>query len=236
MQLLFNKKYLRDKKMTENKAKKMKRLQIESCHYCDYQLIEQKNAEKLIILLHGYAQSAEIISKSFQEHLPKDCHILIPNAPFPIPKEIFGELSLSFAWYFFDTQTSEYYFDFKVSSYFILNLVKKLKLENLPTTVIGFSQGGYLAPFVAEKLNNPQKVIGINCRFRADLMALPQKYQIYGIHGEDDPVVDLENAQKSHREMIISGMEGEFIHIPKAKHKLNKALLDKTLEIANLKT
>ena len=51
---------------------------------------------------------------------------------------------------------------------FLFNTLKNLNLLNKELFIIGYSQGGYLAPFVGLKCPNTSAVIGINCNYKTE--------------------------------------------------------------------
>ena len=84
----------------------------------------------------------------------------------------------------------------KIPSSLLGNLINN-NFPNKEITILGYSQCGYLAPFVGGKIDNIEHVIGINCNFRSDFFDFPLDYSLTHLHAVDDPLVEYDNACKS---------------------------------------
>ena len=203
------------------------RCQVSSPYWIDYRL--EGNPEgggsqggRVYLLLHGYGENGD---KAFRHMAPAllpsdndnnddDILILAPNAPFPIPSKV-GVPVAAFAWYFYDPVREVFHIDYSCPASILKALLFHLGLHERPTTVIGFSQGGYLAPFVGEKVASIDHVIGVACRFREDKLGDTLSFRLDGIHGSEDEIVDPHNAQKSHAKLLQDRkgrgrVEGQF--------------------------
>lgn len=209
----------------------MKREKIECYHYADFLLEHPKGAKEVYLLLHGFGETAKVISKRIKKVLPKDQIILSPNGFFPIPQRTEEGFKMGYAWYFFDPVKHIYYIDYDVPATFLENLLKKLNIDNLPLTIIGYSQGGYLAPFVGQKLNSTKHVIGINCNYKYEMYEYPVNFRIDALNGMKDDMVDPFNAQKSFEKLKEKGIEGSFFGLEEEDHRLSKAFLDKIQDL-----
>ena len=92
------------------------------------------------------------MKKKFQKIYSSDNQLYI-NGIFPLAPEIKGEIpeiKLRFAWYFFNPLTKTYFIDPSVPEKTITNLIHHLNLQDYKITFLGYSQGGYLAPFIAK--------------------------------------------------------------------------------------
>lgn len=219
----------------------IKRCKIETWSYADYSFKEAQNQfhdQPVLLLLHGFNERAKRMLRSLQGHLPDDVDILAPNAPFPLPFKV-REASppyyrVGHAWYFFDDLKEQFYIDYQYPADWLLSLLTHLKLHHRPIIVIGYSQGGYLAPFIAEKLENCLGVISLNARFREDLMRpTAPPYPLYSINGEDDDKVDPHKAEQSFKLLQKRGYKGNHIMIPDCDHDIGPALLEKMREGLN---
>lgn len=218
------------------------RIQIQGYHEIDYFIKgDIKKAKRVYLLLHGYAENAKVLYNNLEEILPTDddCLILAPNGPFPLPahfpltkpKEDNKELIRMFAWYFFDAKTSTYYIDYKLPCEILFNLLEDLGLSNIPTTLIGFSQGGYLSLFAGERVPQVDHIIGINCGLRYDMLKGPVKKRIDIMNGDCDVIVEPAKTIAGHKELIKMGSTGEHFLIPNEGHKLTSAFRDKIKEL-----
>ena len=182
----------------------------------------------LIILLHGYGQKAQTTFDELVSVIPEDYAVLAPNGPFPLPGKTRTLESLGFAWYFYDSEQDQYYISYKVPAQIVRSLVHDLGIEAQEKIIVGFSQGGYLAPFVAEDLTQVQSVICINSSFRYDFMDKEAgDFLIHAINGADDILVDPIEAKKRHDKLKDLKRHGDFNLIPGTGHRINQAILDK---------
>lgn len=179
------------------------------------------------LLLHGFGQRAKRLYRQwgglFQE---SDC-LIIPNAPFPMPrKKTDPETGQSYyqiprAWYFYNNLKDEFLIDYEFPSLLLSNFMHELNLEKNPLCIIGYSQGGYLAPFVGAKLKQTKHVIGVNCRFREDLLPDKLDFRLDAFHAQKDTQVDYERSLKSFQTLNRRTLAGEFYTWPDKDHELD---------------
>lgn len=203
----------------------MARLEIPGTLISDYILESPAEAKELLILLHGYSLGGNSIHSWLKAVLPKDAAVFAPNAPYPIPERVNGKYRVGFSWYFYDSSTDEYLIDEQNSIRLIVGAVEKLGLKGLPIRVIGYSQGGYLAPLVASALGSVKQVIGISCRFHEEEVKGVPEFRLDAVHGEKDDVVDFEPSRASHRALVARGARGEYFSDPEAGHRMSQAMI-----------
>lgn len=191
----------------------------------EYDLISPPGATRTYVLLHGFYENAPIIKEKLLPLLPKDANVLIPNGCFPLPKRRPVGWDLYFSWYFFDEATQNFYVEYDFPAGVLEKLVKQLGLDNNPITIIGYSQGGYLSPFVAERLPSCDQVIGLGCSYKFDMLDKASHYKINAIHGDADDKVDPINAQNCFSKLDPQ-IKGEFTMLPKVGHELNDLFYD----------
>ena len=207
------------------------RIKVPSFHLVDFITNRCPNPKKVILLLHGYGERGQKIYKRLIDYLPKDVLIISPNGPFPLPVKTEEGFKLSFAWYFYDNIKEQFFIDYDLPSELLMNFYIQLNLPNLPLTIIGYSQGGYLAPFVGEKISQTSHVIGINCRFRYDKLKESLDFKLDGIHGKNDKTVDPLAALKSFEILKNRGVNGKFYFIENEGHHLNEPFKEKIKEL-----
>lgn len=193
------------------------------CHtVTDYILTGNQDNETLYLLLHGFNETGEKMVKRVSNLLPEDSLILAPNGNFPLPeKSVDGGYNVKFAWYFFDNTTNSYFIDYDLPSEILINLIKALGFDGKKLIIIGYSQGGYLAPFVGLKSNKTTKVIGMACVFRHKLFDKTPNFPLIGIHGKNDLMVSLEGAKKSIEEMKSSHFDVTFLELVDSGHRFD---------------
>lgn len=203
-----------------------KTLYLASEYRIDYKF--QDGNGPLLIFLHGYAQNGNSFYKDIKDALPEDCAVLIPNGPFPMPGQTRTIDDLGYAWYFYDAASDHYYIPYTIPAGLLKSLIESLGLQDREKIIVGFSQGGYLAPFVAEVLTHVKHVVCINSSFRHDYMKKTEKeFLVHGINGADDNLVDPTLARERHEKLSSLNRQGEFTLIPDTKHRINNAILKK---------
>ncbi len=210
----------------------LKRTLLPCMSVCDFYCSapSPQTPEHLYILLHGYGESAQSMLQHFKPLINENKNtICVPNGPFPIPKYDRKckppRWKIIYAWYFFDSSNQTYFINQDYAVSFLYELIIKLNLQKVPCTIIGFSQGGYLAPFVGNVINTCKRVIGINCEFKDKLLPKILPFELIGINGEDDLVVDPINAKKSHQKIINAGNKGNFQLLKNTGHDINSNIL-----------
>ena len=191
------------------------------------------------LLLHGYAERGEKMFNRIASLLPPDGEIIAPSGPFPLP----GRFPLSeqrdeqqfvksFAWYFYDKAAQHFFIDYTIPSRLLRNLI--IELDELPLTIIGYSQGGYLSLFAACEIPQCDHIIGINSSWREDKLhpdASLKKLRVDSINGEKDKIVDPVYARKRHERLLAKGATGTFHSIKGGEHRWGKEYGEKLQKI-----
>jgi predicted esterase len=202
---------------------KCKRVFVQAPSIVDFQTAGNPDSSKIAILLHGYGQNSDIIKEDLKELLDLDYYWIIPNGVFPMPKKRADGISYKFAWYFYDTQEQKYYIDFKYPCAVLSGLVDQVDNKDRPVTIVGYSQGGYLSPFLGQAIERTQKVIGINCNYRYDMLESEFNFDLYSIHGNSDPIVDYDNSKNSFAQLKNKlSSESRYITIDKGTHSISE--------------
>ena len=183
--------------------------------------------ERIYLLLHGYQLDGQFMLKTFTDVL--DEKLVAPNAPFMVPISKPDGHKAGFAWYYFDPKTGVYYIDMQVPVGYIRAILDRENPQKLPVTVIGYSQGGYLAPKVAELISDVDQVIGIACKFRNEKFEQRPAVQYHQINCIHDKVVDYKTALEEFNK--LENNSGTFHTLENQGHRLNKTYLNKLLEI-----
>src|SRR5690606_34833825 len=87
-------------------------------------------------------------------------------------------------------------------------------------TIIGFSQGGYLAPLLGLDIPETKLVIGIGCEFRSLLISEMPKFQLEAIHGDQDQAISPAGAYKEIERLKERGISCGWHLIPGAAHAI----------------
>jgi predicted esterase len=116
--------------------------------------------------------------------------------------------------------------------------IEKLGFGGLPLRVIGFSQGGYLAPLVAMKVPSARQVIAVAARFVDEEIEGVPSFRYDNVHGLKDEVVNPAGARKYHGKLLARGGRGEVFEDPESGHRLSPgivALIRRALEADGVK-
>lgn len=193
-----------------------------------------KISDSVTLLLHGYGFSGEHIFHKLADYIPTSSTILSPNAPLFTPVKRNGSYRLGYSWYFWDESKQRYLLSDGISVEYIQKLFKELNIsKELPLQIIGFSQGGYLAPFVAKEFTQCKQVINIGGRFLHErLEAKVLNFKLFGIHGTKDDTVPIEKSIESHQIFIQNGCTGEFFSYEGLGHDYHPEFREKVRELS----
>lgn len=192
-----------------------------------------KSPKSITLLLHGHNERGLRIFRKLRNFLSDDTYILAPNAPFPLPRIKSDRVDFGYTWYFYDPFTKSYLIDQGLAVSLLKDLLKQANPHGLPITIIGFSQGGYLAPLIAYAEKNTRHVLGIGCEFRNRFFTSPPEFTIDALHGALDTIIQPEHAQTEISTLKQLGIEVGWHLIAETKHEINNEVgstLKKILE------
>jgi len=194
---------------------------------CNYMIREVPDPKGLVLLLHGWLQSGSYIFSKFEPLIPPEFTVLAMNALFPIPGRGEGHSRMGYSWYFYDSKKDEYSVGREPALTYLMGLIQQLGLEEVPKTLIGYSQGGYLAPFVAQRLPAVKQVIGVACEYLVEELEGELPFRVDAIHGAEDDVVSPALAQASFEKLQSRGVKGKFHLVEGVQHKITAPLQEK---------
>jgi predicted esterase len=203
---------------------------------------DTENYEEIILLLHGYSEDAQKIYDRLGQKLDhKKYLILAANGIFPLvdrfpleTKASDQKLLRGYAWYFYDQTNDHYLVDYDVPAKALGDLLNQINTKNLPVNIIGYSQGGYLAPFIANYHKSIKYILGINCSFRTDLLPKENFYKLDGLQGNDDPIINVTLSKSRHNDFINNGNHGDYKIIENESHRLSPTLINEAINLFNL--
>tara|TARA_R110002072_G_scaffold64203_3_gene159521 strand:- start:131259 stop:131915 length:657 start_codon:yes stop_codon:yes gene_type:complete len=204
-----------------------------------YKEAAEDSSEKLYVFLHGYSQDMTFLYNYFN----KDCkkknkHAIFIQAPFPLvgrfpldttpdKKKLFN----GYAWYFYDAQSDEYIIPVTTPASWIKNFLHNKFPHKKDITLVGYSQGGYLSPFIAQEVEAVKHIIGINCSFRYDLLSTFSCPRVDQLQGVADVIVTPELAQQRYHDFQKKySFSGSFQMVENETHKLTTSLKNIILE------
>ena len=175
------------------------------------------------------------MKKNFSSLIPSNWGKLFINGIYPLHKYDLKSqiIKKRYAWYFFNPYENKYIISPEIPADIVCELIKKLGLDTKETIVFGYSQGGYLAPFIGHRLKS-RSVLSIGANYRYDLMPNKAPFQLIAINGEKDQVVDIENSFKSFNVFINSKNHGQYIRLPHSGHLIEKYFIEQIKNIVDI--
>lgn len=182
------------------------------------------NPSEIILLLHGLGERGKRIFRKLLPYLPKNALIIAPNGPFPIPRNKEGRMDFGHSWYFYDRYEKKYFINQDLAKYWLRDLIKIENPKDLPVTIIGFSQGGYLAPLAGKEIKKTKLIIGLACEFRTTLIHEPLPFPLVGIHGENDEIITVESALSEIEKLKSLNVHVDFHTVKNAGHEITNEI------------
>lgn len=183
-----------------------------------YRPAADPDSRDLVILLHGFQDTAESFDRRvFRDDVPA-FHALTPNAPFPAPIRNKDDWRAGFSWFFADRSKGLILLHPSVGVEAVVQIVERRGFADHRKILVGFSQGGYVAPFVAKRLKNVVKIIGVGSGYRvADYEGVAVD-DVDAIHGDLDEIVEIERSKHGFNELRPKLRAGEYFTLPGLKH------------------
>lgn len=175
----------------------------------------------VVVCLHGFQDHALSMMKRigwWEQDLP--FQILAVNAPFPVPIMTQDGYQEAYAWYFRDTERNFTIVSPQETAERVAQLIRSLNLSETPSVIFGFSQGGYLAPFLAPHLKNLRALIGLGSGYPIEVYAGLPKLKIFALHGDQDERIPIESSREAHALLVERGFGGEFRTVPGLGHRV----------------
>jgi predicted esterase len=190
--------------------------------------------KSIILLLHGLDERGLRIYRKLIRFLPQDAWILAPDGPFPLPRVKSEKIDYGFYWYYFNRFTQNYDVPPETALHLLTGLLEKASLAspiNTPIKLIGFSQGGYLAPALGYRYPGIKEVIGIGCEFRAHLFQDYLPFKLTGLHGDRDHLVPVNSAYQAIQELRQKGFNVDWHSLAGVAHEISPEVGQKIQEI-----
>lgn len=182
-------------------------------------------AKETVVLLHGYAERAERILRLLADAVPKSANILVPNAPFPVPIQREAGWKEAYSWYFYDPSTRSMVVSPETAIQAMKYLIHQRLGATVPLRLVGFSQGGYFAPLLAQALPQVRQAICIAAQFPARYYPeRPGMFRLDAINGALDEVCPLETSKAEFSALTSRGWSGEFVSLPETAHRIDDAV------------
>jgi predicted esterase len=165
---------------------------------------------EIFLLLHGLGERGKRIFRKLLPYIPQEALIIAPNGPFPLSRNKENKIDLGHSWYFYDKFEEKYLINQDLAKFWLRDLMRIENPTSLPVTIIGFSQGGYLAPLVGKEIAETKLIIGLACEFRATLISEKLPFLMTAIHGENDEIVPIKFAKNEIEVLKKIGINVDF--------------------------
>lgn len=187
------------------------------------QTVERKpeNPKSVVLLLHGLDERGLRIYRKLLRYLPEDSYVLAPDAPFPLPRMKSDRMDFGYSWYFYDKFQKTYQVDQTLALSLLHSLLKEINPQELPLTIIGFSQGGYLAPLLGYQEKTTRHIIGIGCEFRTKFFPHPPTFTLDAVHGDADSIIPPNMAKNEIESLKEKNITVNWHSVPGAKHEIS---------------
>ena len=201
----------------------------------DYVLREAESGapRELILLLHGYSESGRRIFSKLASHLPVDSVVLAPNAPFAFAERAEEKYRMGYSWYFYNFQTDEYVIDMTTALQFLETGIERLGYGALSLRIVGFSQGGYIAPFLGQRMKQTAQVIALHSTYLHEELGSRLDFRADNVVGEQDEIVEPDNSERSFWEISKRSKGGDFFKLP-VGHRIDDQVARKVGELVRL--
>ena len=169
----------------------------------------------LLLGLHGMAQDGERLGRRLSGLLEQGVGLILPCGPYPMEVRGRHGARQGHAWYIFTGDQDAFKTSMEKSEEDLLNLVEHIRkdpdLGALPLDLLGFSQGGYLAGFLA--LRNPSLFRSctiasarLKHEFLEQELSSSPPLEILFLHDRTDPLTRAEPVEESQKILERAGV------------------------------
>ena len=183
--------------------------------------------DRLVLFLHGYTDSgSSFVRRALRSKEPK-FSLLAPNGPFPLPVKSGEAYKEAYAWYFWEAASDRILIHPHVAAKFLCELVDQSGYKETPKVIVGFSQGGFLAPYVLPELRNVKGIVSLGAAYREEAYPATNPFPLVAIHGVKDTIIPIERSEESFRVLLSTGkITGEYHRIEGLDHNINAEASD----------
>ncbi|MBZ0137053.1 MAG: hypothetical protein K8I27_11840 [Planctomycetes bacterium] len=206
---------------------------------CPYTLVlpegfRRNRAWPLVIALHGMGQYEALIQRAMTPLFDRPWIWLFPRGVYPFEMRQPDKIRIGYAWYLYTGDQDALRESFRVSDNHLMNLQDVIRKEYpiSDTAVIGFSQGGYLAGYVApqhpERFRAGGSIGGrIKHEFLNDVPALAHKsVALAQFHGGRDENVKPALAREALEKCKALGFEdADYFQDDECAHQISDKLV-----------
>jgi predicted esterase len=208
--------------------KEIKKFSLEIDH--EIHTLETQNPKKLLVLLHGHMLDGSFMLRKYSRYIKEGYKIIAPNAPFLVPMQKGETWVPRYTWYYYKSEDDSFHIDPMNATKYTLEVIKEHNPDNLPIEIIGYSQGGFFAPKLAEFLDNIETIIGISCIFKKSRYKIKPEITYHQIHGDKDSVVSYDDAKLKFQDIKAISPKSTFTTI-ECDHLLQSELVKASIGV-----
>lgn len=180
----------------------------------------------VVFCMHGYQDHALSMIRrlGWWDRADLPFQICAINGPFPVPIWQADGFKEAYSWYFRDTSRELDFVSPNTTASRLKIMIDDLGLTSVPKVLVGFSMGGYLAPYMAAELQNVKGIVGIGCGYNADAYANCPPLTVHAVHGEQDERIPIAGSKQDFAQVIAAGHNGQYHAIPGLTHKVQESI------------
>jgi len=184
----------------------------------------------LVVGLHGMGEHDGVMARRLHPLADAGHALLVPRAPHPLEIRRPDRIRIGYAWYHYDGDEARFLASMDRAASFLFPLVDEVRdapgvpgsaPEPRRTVLVGFSQGAYLAYYLA--LRHPDRFVGVcGIAGRAKPEVLEEYLddargiRVLHLHGEDDAAVSPDPCRESIEALARAGLDARFELLPGA--------------------
>ena len=179
----------------------------------------------LLLALHGMGMSAESFARDVLPCLPDGMSALVPQAPLPYEMRSPNGIRQGNGWYIYTGDTDAFLASMQRAEAWLLRQVEFAVADHgfdpARVSLLGFSQGGYLAGFVGLRhAKQFRRLVVAAARIKHEVLegdarrAATKDFRVLQVHGGADESIAAATARASCEAIAASGVPAEFRSYP----------------------
>ncbi len=169
----------------------------------------------LLLGLHGMAQDGSRLGQKLEILRQQGVGLILPSGPYPLEVRGRNGSRQGHAWYIFTGDQQAFRSSMERSEADLLRILEQIRAEPemkaLPLDLLGFSQGGYLAGFIAfRNAELFRSCIIASARLKHEFLekeiSASPNLQVLFCHDRNDPLTKADPVEESHKILENSGV------------------------------
>ena len=192
---------------------------------CGYRLsvpsqVDSNEPLPLIFALHGMGMNSQLFMRVLRHLDVPNALLVCPEGIYPFEKRSPEGIKVGYGWYIYTGDQKSFYEHLLKSEEHLLRVLDEIEqdyaVDRSRTTLLGFSQGGYLAGFMA--FRQPERFAALviassrlKHEFLEDEIQSATRPKTLFVHGSKDASVPVSVAQESAEILERAGAQADFI-------------------------